>query len=126
MYYPSGGTWAKGRSLKNIRPALKKVVSGLAAGCVYIRAGWKLFFSNFGFFFQFLFFLLFFTIFLKKGKKKILRPPDWPQFWPPAGQETNFFKGGLTYNSTPTGPLVLVEKTGIKKKQCFLHHKLVR
>ena len=30
------------------------------------------------------------------GKNKILRPPDWPQLWPPAGQETNFFKGGLT------------------------------
>ena len=27
----------------------------------------------------------------KKGKKKILRPPDWPQFRPPATQETNFF-----------------------------------
>ena len=24
-------------------------------------------------------------------KKKILRPPDWPQSWPPVGQETNFF-----------------------------------
>ena len=24
-------------------------------------------------------------------KKKILRPPDWPQFRPLAEQETNFF-----------------------------------
>ena len=29
----------------------------------------------------------------KNEKKKILRPPDWPQFRPLAGQETNFFKG---------------------------------
>ena len=30
----------------------------------------------------------------------ILRPTDWPQFRPPAGQETNFFfKGGLRYNT---------------------------
>ena len=28
-----------------------------------------------------------------KEEKKILRPPDWPQFRPPAGQETNFFLG---------------------------------
>ena len=27
-----------------------------------------------------------------KGKKK-LRPPDWLQFKPPAGQETDFFYG---------------------------------
>ena len=27
----------------------------------------------------------------KKKKKKNLRPPDWPQFRPPATQETNFF-----------------------------------
>ena len=35
------------------------------------------------------------TIFLymkkKMEKKKILRPPDWPQFRPPTEQETNFF-----------------------------------
>ena len=29
----------------------------------------------------------------KPRKKTILRPPDWPQFFPPAGQETRFFKG---------------------------------
>ena len=23
-----------------------------------------------------------------------MQPPDWPQFRQPAGQETNFFKGG--------------------------------
>ena len=31
-----------------------------------------------------------------KKKKKVgikMRPPDWPQFWPPAGQETDFFCG---------------------------------
>ena len=27
------------------------------------------------------------------SKKKILQPPDWPQFWPPPGQETDFFYG---------------------------------
>ena len=26
-----------------------------------------------------------------KKKKKKLRPPDGPQFWPPSGQETDFF-----------------------------------
>ena len=26
-----------------------------------------------------------------EGGGGILRPPDWPQFWPPAGQETNIF-----------------------------------
>ena len=27
----------------------------------------------------------------KNVEKKKLRPPDWPQSRPPAGQETNFF-----------------------------------
>ena len=27
----------------------------------------------------------------KKGEEKKLQPPDWLQFWPPAGQETYFF-----------------------------------
>ena len=36
------------------------------------------------------------NIFLPKKKKcgekkKEMQPPDWPQFWPPAGQETHFF-----------------------------------
>ena len=34
------------------------------------------------------------NIFLHPKKIK-LRPPDWPQFWPPAGQET-FFMDSLT------------------------------
>ena len=36
----------------------------------------------------------------KKKKKKKLWPPDRPQFWPPAGQETHFFKGGLVFVMT--------------------------
>ena len=28
----------------------------------------------------------------KKKKKKILQQPDWPQFWPSAGQETLFLR----------------------------------
>ena len=32
-------------------------------------------------------------------KKKILRPPDWPQSWPPGGQETNFFFRVALYNT---------------------------
>ena len=48
------------------------------------------------------FFLFFFpkmdNIFLPKKinvkeKKEELRPPDWPQLWPPAGQETDFYYG---------------------------------
>ena len=48
----------------------------------------------------------FFFSFLQKKKKEILkmdniflpkkiklRPPDWLQFWPTAGQETDFFYG---------------------------------
>ena len=27
----------------------------------------------------------------KKCKKEKLRLPDWPQLWPPAGQDTDFF-----------------------------------
>ena len=26
-----------------------------------------------------------------RERKKILQPPNWPQIWPPAGRETNFF-----------------------------------
>ena len=68
-------------------PPLKNVVSGPAAGWVYYcRMG------------TFIFILPFF--FLQKchtkkreknGRNKILRPPDWPQFRPTAGQETNSF-----------------------------------
>ena len=49
--------------------------------------------GNFYFHFCNFFFLL--SIHTKKEKKKggenCLRPPDWPQFWPSGGQETNFF-----------------------------------
>ena len=47
-------------------------------------------------FFSFLFFTKFSDFFLTKittkyEKNKNLRPPEWPSFWPPAEQETNFF-----------------------------------
>ena len=45
-------------------------------------------------FFAFFFFLSKVSLFSyqkKEGKKQILCPPYWPQFWPPTGQEeTNF------------------------------------
>ena len=50
-----------------------------------------------GTFFEFFDFFLFpktFNFLPKKKEcenKKILRQPDWPQFWPPTGQETNLF-----------------------------------
>ena len=55
--------------------------------CIYITAECEPFFfilqkkNNFGSKFHH---------FLTKNKIKGLRPPDWPQFRPPAGQETNF------------------------------------
>ena len=65
-----------------IRPSFKKkFVSGPAAVWVFsFRLG------------IFIFYLNYFNFLQKRGGRvKILLTPDWPQFWPPAGQETNFF-----------------------------------
>ena len=56
-----------------------------------ITAEWELFFRIFPFF-CFQKFQYFLTKQIERKKKK-LRPPYWPQFRSPAGQETNFFKG---------------------------------
>ena len=45
----------------------------------------------------------------KGGKKEDLGPPDWPQFRPPAGQETNFFLR-----------VALVITEAIRKRSLFL------
>ena len=88
------GGWA---TLKN------NVVSGPAAGWLYYcRMGtWFFHFANFFFFWggcqNFIIFL---------PKKKILRPPDWPQFRPPAGQETIFLRVAL---------VILVSKSSLRK-----------
>ena len=53
------------------------------------------------YFFSFLKIIFFFQKWLlfplKKKLLKDLRLPSWPQFWPPARQETNFFRGGLSW-----------------------------
>ena len=38
----------------------------------------------------------------KKKRKNMSWPPDWPQFRPCTGQETNIFKGGLSGNGFTT------------------------
>ena len=79
-----------------LRPHLEKMLFPHQQRGVYITAGWELFFSI----------LPNKNVLVKissfsyppppppqkgGGGVKILRPPGWPQFQPPAGQETNFF-----------------------------------
>ena len=76
-----------------VESTLKKILFPVQRLGVYITAEWELFFfilpppqnvwSKFHHFLT-----------KKKGENK----KDWPQFRPPAGQETDFFKGGLTQN----------------------------
>ena len=72
-----------------LRPPLKKCLFPVQRPGENIRADWDLFFLIFD-----LFFFKNFSNFLQKkknGKKKNLRPTEWPWFGPPATQETNFF-----------------------------------
>ena len=65
---------------RNIRPAFKKMLFPVQRKKTFF----SIFFPN-----------IIFTIFLpkqqKKREEKVLWSADWPQFWPAAGQETNFF-----------------------------------
>ena len=69
-----------------VRLSIKIIMFPVYRAGGYIRADWELFFP---FFIFFIFIIIFYYLLTKKKKK--LRQPDWPQFWPPAGQETDFF-----------------------------------
>ena len=67
----------------SFRPPLEKILFPMKRPSGSITANWELFlpiFANFNFFLT-----------EKKEEKKMLRPPDWPQFRPSARQETMFF-----------------------------------
>ena len=77
-------------------PPFKKMLFPVQRPGDYNTAESELFFSFcYFFFFKSSKFQLFLPPPLKKnqknGKKNIWRPPDWPQFRPPAVQETNFY-----------------------------------
>ena len=82
-----------------IRPSLKKSVFPVQRPGEYFLATTTFFFLFFLFWhFSFLFFFFcskndsnFLQKEKRREKKKILRLLDLPQFWPPAGQETNLF-----------------------------------
>ena len=89
--------WSYGSNNFNLKPSLKKVVSGPAPG-QYISAEWEILFHFGNFVFFWSKFHHFLTTKKNEKKNKILRPPDWPQYWPPSRLETEvFFKGGLKY-----------------------------
>ena len=77
------------KSRVDIRPPLKEMSFPVQRPGEFITAEWESIFS-----FCHIYFGQKFHHFLPKknvGKKKILRPPDWPQFRSPARHETNFF-----------------------------------
>ena len=80
-------------SSRRLRPTLKIIWFPAHRPVSLLVPGGHILFTFLDFFF---FSPVFFLPFLYREKqilkkKKILRPPNWPLVWPPAGQETNVF-----------------------------------
>ena len=78
------------KSRVDIRPPLKKMLFLVQRSGDFITAEWEFLFS-FCHIFVFVKNVIMFLPPKKREKKKILRPPDGPQFRSLARQETNFF-----------------------------------